>query len=341
MTYKLPAIALALLSVTSISLTACGGSDKVKKEYERIEDQVKGEYRRAERKLSDNEKDMLKVIESIFMPEESLDKFLDKITPEGGKGGLYVGHFVELDDGDPNDIDIGALYFDISKDAAGSVDGRISYQQQPCQDNRTLATDTAVKVDNAITGKLSGSLDSLEILDMRYIRDLNIETPSIMTTFYGSFDKAATGSPWVGNFQYQDGLGGTKLTSANSACPINYTLSNRSNFTTYPLDYSRGDLKLAINGIGTSSKLTWQPPADTAHVLVSQININDAESGANGFERNQIFGADKTVFEPVIPATPTNYAFVVQAFDQSNALIGYQALIEYLPSTGEALAPAN
>ena len=335
MTYKLSTMALALMS---LSLSACGGSDadKIQKEYDRIEDQVKGEYRRAERNLSDNEQDMLKIIESVFMPEESLDKFVDKLTPEGGKGGLYVGHFVEFDDGDANDIDIGALYFDISKDAAGSVDGRISYQQQLCQDNRTLSTDTAVKIDNAITGKLSGSLDSLKILDMRYIRDLNVETPSIMTTFYGSFDKDATGSPWVGNFQYQDGLGGTKLSSTNANCPISYTLSNRSSFSTYPLDYSRGDLKLAINGLGAKSRLSWQTHANTAHVLVSQININDAESGANGFERNQIFGPETKAFEPVMTVTPTNYAFVVQAFDQNNNLIGYQALVQYLPTTPTA-----
>ena len=71
------------------------------------------------------------------------------------------------------------MYFDIPKDGAGSVDGRISYQQQPCQDNNTLATDSAVKVDNYLTGKLSGSLDTPEFLDIKYVNDLDIATPNV------------------------------------------------------------------------------------------------------------------------------------------------------------------
>ncbi|GAF62423.1 hypothetical protein JCM18903_2500 [Psychrobacter sp. JCM 18903] len=149
-----PKLLLSVLTVSMFSLTlsACGSDgDKVKEEYDRIEDQVNNEYDRVEDKvkekykevedkLSDDEKSMAEILESVFLPEESLDNFLDKITPEGGRGGLYVGHFIEIDDGDSDDIDIGAVYFDISKDGAGSVDGSVSYQQQACQENNTLAS---------------------------------------------------------------------------------------------------------------------------------------------------------------------------------------------------------
>ena len=329
-------LALSSMAIlATLALSACGGSDsdKVKKEYEDIAKKVVDEYGGIKDKLSPEEKSMVKILESVFLPEESLDRFLDKITPEGGKGGLYAGHFVELDDGDAADIDVGAIYFDISKDAAGSVDGRISYQQQPCQENRTLATGGAVKVDKAIVGQLSGSLDSLKFLDMKYVRDLGIETPNLSSTFSGSFDKDAPGSPWSGSFEYQDGLGRTELSSGNEGCDVTYTLSKRSNFVTYPLDYKRGQLNLDIVGIGSQSRLTWDNPANATSVLVSQINVHKAEAGANGYERNQVFTDGTSQFAPVITDTPTNYAFVVQAFDQNNDLIGYQAIIMDLPQT--------
>lgn len=326
-------LSILAVSILALNISGCGGSDgeKIKKEYDRIEDQVKDEYDRVEAKLTDNEKSMAEILESVFLPEESLDKFLDKITPEGGKGGLYVGHFIELDDGDDQDIDIGAIYFDISEDGAGSVDGRISYQQQPCQENNTLATDTAIKVDNKIAGKVSGSLDTLTIFDMDYVDDWGIETPNILTTFYGSFSEQDTTSLWTGNFQYQDSLGGKTLSSGIDGCQVSYTLSDRSSFVTYPLDYQRGNLNVAISGNGSQRQITWVNPANTQRVLVSQINIHDAESGANGYKLNQIFSDGETAFTPVITQSPTNYAFVVQAFDKQNRLIGYQALIHDLP----------
>ena len=124
-------ITIFSLSFLTLAIAGCGGSDgdKVSREYTRIENQVKDEYKRVENKLTDNEKSMSEILKSVFLPEQSLDRFLDKLTPEGGLGGLYVGHFVELDDGNDGDIDVGAIYFDISEDAAGSVDGRVSYQQ--------------------------------------------------------------------------------------------------------------------------------------------------------------------------------------------------------------------
>lgn len=331
---KLAVLALSTMAMsTTLALSGCGGSDgdKVKEEYERIEDQVKAEYERVKDNLSPEEKSMAEILESVFLPEESLDNFLDKITPEGGKGGLYAGHFVELDDGDADDIDVGAIYFDISEAGAGSVDGRISYQQQPCQDNRTLATDTAIKVDNAIIGKFSGSLDTLKFFDVKYVNDLDIETPNILTTFDGSFKEEAAGNPWQGNFQYQDSLGNKELSSGKDNCDVSYTLSDRAKFTTYPLDYRLGDLSPKVIGTGSQARLTWQNPANTATVLVSQINVNAAESGANGYARNQIFTDGKTQFEPLMTDTSTNYAFVVQAFDPSNNLIGYQAVVMDLP----------
>ena len=202
-----PKLVLSLLTVSMLGLTlsACGSdSDKIKEEYDRVEDQVKDEYDRiedkvkekykeAEDKLTDDEKSMAEILESVFLPEESFDNFLDKLTPEGGRGGLYVGHFVELNDGDNNDIDIGAVYFDISNQGAGSVDGSFSYQQQACQENNALGINSALKIDNYIAGKVTGSLDTLEFLDVKYVSDLGLETPSLLTTFAGSFEEKQAG----------------------------------------------------------------------------------------------------------------------------------------------------
>ncbi|AMN49558.1 hypothetical protein [Psychrobacter sp. P2G3] len=338
-----PKLVLSVLTVSILGLTlsACGSDgDKVKEEYDRIEDQVKNEYDRVEDKvkevedkLTDDEKSMAEILESVFLPEESLDNFLDKLTPEGGRGGLYVGHFVELNNGDNSDIDIGAIYFDISNDGAGSVDGRISYQQQICQQNRTLDVNTGFKVDNYITGKVTGSLDTAEFLDIKYINDLNLETPNLMTTFAGSFEDKQTGKPWRGSFEYQDSLGGTTLSAAEDNCKVTYTLSDRSNFTTYTLDYKLGTMMLDITGNGSQKIVTWQNPSNTKQVLVSQINVNKAESGANGYVQNVVLTNHETLFTPVIPNISTNYAIVVQAFDANNKLIGYQAVVQDLPES--------
>lgn len=340
-----PKLLLSLLTVSVLSLTlsACGSDgDKVKEEYDRVEDQVKDEYDRfedkikdkykaVEDKLTDNEKSMAEILKSIFLPEESLDNFLDKLTPEGGRGGLYVGHFVEVDDGDDGDIDIGAIYFDISEDGAGSVDGSISYQQKACQENNALGVDSAIKVDNYIAGKVTGSLDTLKFLDVKYVNDLGIETPNLLTTFSGSFKEKETGSPWRGSFEYQDYLGGKKLSSGEDNCEVSYTLSDRSNFMTYALDYKLGKMALDISGNGSKKTINWKNPTNTARVLVSQINVNKAESGADGYEQNIILSNNETQFTPVIPNDPINYAIVVQAFDVNNSLIGYQALVLDLP----------
>ncbi|WP_201628543.1 hypothetical protein [Psychrobacter maritimus] len=342
-----PKLLLSVLtaSILSLTLSACGSDgDKVKKEYDRVEDQVKDEYDRVEDKvkekykevedkLSDDEKSMAEILESVFLPEESLDKFLDKLTPEGGRGGLYAGHFVEIGDGDSSDIDIGAVYFDISKDGAGSVDGSFSYQQQACQENNALGINSAIKVDNYIAGKVTGSLDTLEFLDIKYVSDLGIETPNLLTTFAGSFAKNEAGAPWKGSFEYQDGLGGKKLSSGQDNCNVTYTISDRSNFKTYPLDYQLGNLNLDIIGNGSQKTVTWQNPSNAKHVLVSQIDVNKAESGANGYVQNLILSNLETQFAPVIPDSSTNYAIVVQAFDANNTLIGYQALVQDLPES--------
>ena len=342
-----PKLLLSVLtaSILSLTLSACGSDgDKVKKEYDRVEDQVKDEYDRledkvkekykaVEDKLSDDEKSMAEILESVFLPEESLDKFLDKLTPEGGRGGLYVGHFIEIDDGDNSDIDIGAVYFDISKDGAGSVDGSFSYQQQACQENNALGINSAIKVDNYIAGKVTGSLDTLEFLDIKYVSDLGIETPNLLTTFAGNFAKNEIGKPWKGSFEYQDGLGGKNLSSGQDNCNVSYTISDRSNFKTYPLDYKLGNLNLDIIGNGSQKTITWQNPSNTKHVLVSQIDVNKAESGANGYVQNLVLNNLETQFAPVIPDRSTNYAIVVQAFDANNTLIGYQALVQDLPES--------
>lgn len=333
------------LSMLSLTLSACGSDgDKAKEEYDRIEDQVKDEYDRVEDKvkekykevedkLSDDEKSMAEILKSVFLPEESLDNFLDKLTPEGGRGGLYVGHFVELNDGDSNDTDIGAVYFDISKDGVGSVDGSISYQQQACQENNSLGVNSALKIDNYIAGKVTGSLDTLEFLDVKYVNELGIETPNLLTTFAGSFEEKEAGSPWKGSFEYQDGLGGKTLSSGENNCNVTYTISDRSNFRTYPLDYELGQMNLDIVGNGNQKNVTWKNPANTQHVLISQIDVNKAESGANGYVQNLVLSNLETQFAPIISDKSINYAIVVQAFDANNTLIGYQAVVQDLPES--------
>ncbi len=340
-----PKLLLSLLtfSALTLALTGCGSdSDKIKEEYDRVEDQVKGEYdriedkvkdqyKKVENKLSNDEKSMAEILKSIFLPEQSLDIFLDKLTPEGGRGGLYVGHFIEIDDGDNNDIDIGALYFDISAAGAGSVDGSISYQQQACQESNSLGVNSGIKLDNYIAGKVTGSLDTLEFLDIKYINKLGIETPNLLTTFSGSFKEKTTGAPWQGSFEYQDYLGGKKLSSGEANCNVTYTLSDRANFTTYPLDYKLGAMNLDVSGIGSQKTITWKNPANTQRLLVSQINVDKANSGADAYVQNLVLLNNQTQFSPVIPSNPVNYAIVVQAFDNNNKLLGYQAIVLDLP----------
>ncbi|MGO1512880.1 MAG: hypothetical protein ACTHYX_06920 [Psychrobacter sp.] len=340
-----PKLLLSVLtaSIFSLTLSACGSDgDKIEEEYDRIEDQIndeydrledsiKEEYKEVEDKLSDDEKSMAEILESIFIPEESFDNFLDKLTPEGGRGGLYVGHFVELNDGNDNDIDIGAVYFDISNDGAGSVDGSFSYQQKACQENNSLGINSAIKVDNYIAGKVTGSLDTLEFLDIKYVDELGIETPNLLTTFAGSFEEDEAGEPWKGSFEYLDGLGGSTLSSGENNCNMTYTISDRSNFSTYPLDYSLDDMDLDISGNGTQKTVTWDNPRNTQHILVSQIDVDKAETGSNGYVRNVVFSNLETQFSPVIPNTSTNYAIIVQAFDANNTMIGYEALVQDLP----------
>ena len=206
-------------------------------------------------------------------------------------------------------------------------------QQQACQENRTLDVNTGFKVDNYITGKVTGSLDTAEFLDIKYINDLNLETPNLMTTFAGSFKDKEAGKPWRGSFEYQDSLGGTTLSAAKGNCKVEYTLSDRSNFSTYALDYKLGAMALDITGNGTQKTVTWKNPANTKLVLVSQIDVNKSETGANGYVQNVVFSNNEKQFTPVIPDHSTNYAIVVQAFDANNKLIGYQALIQDLPES--------
>ncbi len=356
----------AVVFTTTLGLSGCGGGDKIEEEYKRVEgqvsneydrlsDKVVNEYKRVEDKLTDDEKDMADILESVFLPDklnEDLDDFLDKITPEGGTGGLYVGHFVEIDDGNTSDIDIGAMYFDIPK-AYGSVTSRISYQQQPCQNaDNTLSAKTAIKVDDYVTGTLSGRLDSPEGLDIKYVRDLDITKPIELSTLAGKFDTAGANAnnrakAWVGSFEYREALNiyGQTLSSGVAGCNVVYTIAPRSNFKTYPLDYQLGDLGLSLQqaaNTGTSPYLSWSVPKNTTLTLVSQINVNKAKSGANGYALNQVIRStplnDKAIFTPKMTDMPTNYAFVVQAFDANNQLIGFQSLVADLPSV-KAVTP--
>ena len=94
---------IGMLTALTIVLSACGssGSETVDNalndandSYKNIATDVRAAYKKVEDKLTNKEKSMAEILQSIFLPEDSLDNFLDKITPEGGKGGLYVGYFV-------------------------------------------------------------------------------------------------------------------------------------------------------------------------------------------------------------------------------------------------------
>lgn len=92
-------------------------------------------------------------------------------------------------------------------------------------------------------------------------------------------------------------------------------------------------MTLDVIGNGSQKTVTWQNPTSTKHLLVSQIDVNKAESGANGYVQNVILSNLETQFAPVIPAMSTNYVIVVQAFDANNTLIGYQAVVQDLPES--------
>ena len=114
---------------------------------------------------------------------------------------------------------------------------------------------------------------------------------------------------------------------------MTYTISDRSNFRTYPLDYELGQMNLDIVGNGNQKNVTWKNPANTQHVLISQIDVNKVESGANGYVQNLVLSNLETQFAPVISDKSINYAIVVQAFDANNTLIGYQAVVQDLPES--------
>ena len=97
--YKKASYKIGMLTALTIALSACGGSgsetvdnalNDANDSYKNIATDVRAAYKKVEDKLTNKEKSMAEILQSIFLPEDSLDNFLDKITPEGGKGGLYV-----------------------------------------------------------------------------------------------------------------------------------------------------------------------------------------------------------------------------------------------------------
>lgn len=331
----------ALLATLTITVAACGGSgsqtvdnalNNVNTRYQDIAAGVRDAYQKVENKLTNNEKNTAEILKSIFLPEESLDKFLDKITPEGGKGGLYVGYFVEDNDGDANDVDIGATYFDIGNDAAASAYGQMSYQQKTCQNANVLSTERlSIKTDNAIGGVFSGTLDPAAKFDhtlLNFLRFDELKTTVSGMPFNGQYSR--DNHDWHGQYSYQMGIDfGKKLSDNIDGCDVQYTLGAKGDFRVYPLTYRLGNLNVKLTGTGSTTHLNWTPPANTARTLVSQININQATTRGNGFVRSNIVSYGNT-FTPLIDTTKTNYAFVVQAFDANNQLMGYEAIIEAL-----------
>lgn len=329
-------------TLSALLLSGCGGSgsetvdnalNDANDRYKNIEADVRDAYQKVENKLTDPEKSMAEILKGIFLPEESLDNFLDKITPEGGKGGLFVGYFVEDSDNDSSDSDVGAVYFDVGNDYAESVYGQMSYQQQACQDLNTLTTENiSIKTDTLIGGVLSGKLDPAKIFDnktSKFLQFDELNTNVIGMPFNGSYNDK--NSSWNGQYTLEAGIDfGNKLASANNDCNVTYTLGNQGDFHVFPLNYKLGNLNANIAGTGSVASLMWANPANTDHVLVSQININQATAKGKGFVQTRLL-KNTLQYTPIMTTTPTNYAFVIQAFDTNNQLIGYQAVIKSLP----------
>lgn len=261
---------------------------------------------------------------------ETVDNAVDKITPEGGKGGLYVGYFVEDNDGDTSDVDVGATYFDIGKDYASSVYSQMSYQQKACQNSNNLATENlSTKTDRIISGVYSGTLDAAAIFDKDILNHLKFDQLKTNVTampFNGKYNDNA--DRWEGQYTYEMGINfGKKLSSNIDGCAVQYTLGNQGDFHVYPLTYQLGSVNASLNGIGSTATLTWQAPANTALMLVSQLNQSQATSRGNGFVQNRVYKAGDTLsYVPVMSSTAAEYVFVVQAFDTQNKLIGFQTL---------------
>lgn len=257
---------------------------------------------------------------------ETVDNALDKITPEGGKGGLYVGYFVEDNDNDSRDIDVGATYFDIGKDYGSSVYSQMSYQQQACQNPNTLAsTNVSTKTGTIISGLYSGHLDPAKIFDKDILNHLKFDELKTNVTAMPFNGKYRDNGSWQGEYSYEVGIDfGRKLSSNIDGCNVQYTLGNQGDFHVYPLTYQVGTLNASLNGIGSTATLTWQAPANTAVMLVSQIDVNQATSRGNGFVANRVYRpTDNLSFTPLINNTANQYVFVVQAFDSQNKLIGF------------------
>lgn len=92
---------IGMLTALTIALSACGGSgsetvdnalNDANDSYKNIAADVRDAYKKVEDKLTNKEKSMAEILQSIFLPEDSLDNFLDKITPEGGKGEIGRAH---------------------------------------------------------------------------------------------------------------------------------------------------------------------------------------------------------------------------------------------------------
>lgn len=308
---------IILSASAAVLVTACGGSGS--NTVDNFLD-----------KLTPKQESINKIVDKLT-PETSPKDLLDKITPDGGKGGLYVGHFVEADDGDDGDVDIGAIYLDIGDGVGASVKGRMSYQQQSCQKNRTLSTDkTSVKVDSSLAGTLTGSLDPLAKLDTTLINKIAPET-FVKTTFAGKWQEANAGDkqPWQGDYQHQFTTG-NHLSSGIKGCPVQYHVAQEGRYTVFDLSYQKGNLKPIFNGTGSTKTLTWHNAANTKLTLISQINLNEAASGNNGYVVNTVVDANRQQFSPITTNTVTNYVFVIQNFDANNHLIGFASVISAL-----------
>lgn len=268
--------------------------------------------------------------------DNAVNEGLDKLTPESGVG-FYTGYFIENThaDGNPNDTDIGAMFVNVKSGIASNVSARMSFQQLPCQKNNLMQTDSsAVRTDRQMAGVLQGNLDPISTLDKDLLNKLDFKSP-----FTGSLTGSYTDSHWRGNYTLTStnpmgvvASDSYHLSSGIDNCSVNYTVAKNGDFHLYPTDYTIGNLNISLTGVGSAQSLTWTTPANTAKVLVSQIDVNQAKNGGDGYVQNQLFSANmpNSYYTPINIGQNINYLFVVQTFDANNQLTGYQTFSKTL-----------
>ena len=264
--------------------------------------------------------------------EDILKNGLDQITPESGTG-LYLGYFVENAgaDGQADDVDIGAMFVNVSSGLSSGVSARMSFQQQDCQANNLMESENSlIRTDRVLSGVLKGNLDPMQTLDKDELNRLGFKSP-----FLGTLTGRFTDKHWKGNYNLTNSYNPVNVVSSNpyrlssgiDGCSVNYTVAQKGDFHLYPADYQLGNLNVRLTGVGSTQSLTWRNPVNANKILVSQIDVNNAKNKGNGYVQNRVFNNTLNPFyTPKNIGSNVNYAFLVQAFDSNNNLIAYQMI---------------